>query len=95
MGSGQIAVLSAIPFTTVAPGRTAMRRNSHVARTVALGIIADDIYGALMNAPSIGHENIPPAWLLANRPKAPVAELRLPAAGPDDVMRWNIADRVH
>ena len=72
-----------------------MRRNSHVARTVALGIIADDIYGALMNAPSIGHENIPPAWLLANRPKAPVAELRLPAAGPDDVMRWNIADRVH
>jgi hypothetical protein len=67
----------------------AMRRNSHVARTVALGIIADDIFGALMNATSNGHDAIPPAWLIANRPVAQPAELRMPAPAPEDMMiRW-------
>jgi hypothetical protein len=56
-----------------------MRRNSHVARTVALGIIADDIFGALMNATSSnGSDAVPPAWLLANRPQARPVEARLP-----------------
>jgi hypothetical protein len=55
-----------------------MRRNSHVARTVALGIIADDIFGALMNASSNNSDGIPPAWLLANRPEAQPVEMRLP-----------------
>ncbi len=56
-----------------------MRRNSHAARTVALGIIADDIFGALMNASSTGHDAIPPAWMIANLPEARPAEIRLPA----------------
>jgi hypothetical protein len=56
-----------------------MRRSSHAARTVALGIIADDIFGALMNASSSGHDAIPPAWMIANRGEAQPAEIRLPA----------------
>jgi hypothetical protein len=56
-----------------------MRRSSHVARTAALGIIADDIFGALMNASSTGHDVIPPAWMIANRAEARPAEIRLPA----------------
>ena len=56
-----------------------MRRSSHVARTLALGIIADDIFGALMNASSTGHDAIPPAWLIANRGQARPTEIRLPA----------------
>jgi len=56
-----------------------MRRSSHAARTVALGIIADDIFGALMNASSTGHDPIPPAWLIANRPEAMPTAIRLPA----------------
>jgi len=56
-----------------------MRRSSHVARTVALGIIADDIFGALMNASSTGHEAVPPAWMIANRGQARPMEIRLPA----------------
>jgi hypothetical protein len=59
-----------------------MRRTSHAARTVALGIIADDIFGALMNASSAGHDAIPPAWMIANRPQARPAEIRLPAYEP-------------
>ena len=56
-----------------------MRRSSHVARTVALGIIADDIFGALMNASSTAHDAIPPAWMIANRREALPIEVRLPA----------------
>ena len=56
-----------------------MRRNSHAARTVALGIIADDIFGALINASSANHDAIPPAWMIATRPEARPTEIRLPA----------------
>jgi len=60
-----------------------MRRSSHAARTVALGIIADDIFGALMNASSADHDAVPPAWMIAaNRPEARPAEIRLPAFEP-------------
>jgi hypothetical protein len=68
-----------------------MRRSSHVVRTVALGIIADDIFGALMNASSAGHEAIPPAWMIANRGEARPAEIRLPAL--DDSRRFNLLAR--
>ncbi len=60
-----------------------MRRSSNVARTVALGIIADDIFGALMNASSTGNEALPPAWMIASRQEPKPAEMRL--AVLDDV----------
>jgi len=56
-----------------------MRRNSHVARTVALGIIADDIFGALMNASSSRNDGVPPAWMIANRREAASTEMRVAA----------------
>ncbi len=56
-----------------------MRRSSNAARTVALGIIADDIFGALMNAASTGHDAVPPAWMIAKRHEAKPVEVRLPA----------------
>ena len=65
-----------------------MRRSSHLARTVALGIIADDIYGALMNASSTAHDAVPPAWLLANRPQAKQTEIRVPAF--EDRPNWTL-----
>ncbi len=46
-----------------------MRRSSNVARTVALGIIADDIFGALMNATSSRHDAILPAWTIVGPPR--------------------------
>jgi hypothetical protein len=45
--------------------RCTMRRSSHLARTVALGIAADDIFGALMNAPT--RPDGPPASTTASR----------------------------
>jgi len=56
-----------------------MRRSSNVARTVALGIIADDIFGALMNASSPRSDAVPPAWMIANRPQPTATEMRLAA----------------
>lgn len=68
-----------------------MRRNSHAARTVALGIIADDIFGALMNAPTTGHDAVLPAWLIANRPVAQPLEARLTA--PAEAMMSGVFSR--
>ena len=56
-----------------------MRRTSNVARTVALGIIADDIFGALMNASSSRNDGVPPAWMIANRREATSTEMRVAA----------------
>ena len=56
-----------------------MRRSSNVARTVALGIIADDIFGALMNASWPRSDAVPPAWMIANRRQPTATEMRLAA----------------
>lgn len=63
-----------------------MRRSSNVARTVALGIIADDIFGALMNATSGRHDAIPPAWMIASRRDATPTEMRLAAFDDNPVV---------
>ena len=56
-----------------------MRRSSNVARTVALGIVADDIFGALMNASSPRNDAVLPVWMIASRRDATPSEMRLAA----------------
>jgi hypothetical protein len=60
-----------------------MRRSSQVARTVAPGIITNDVFGALINASRIGHHAIPPAWMIANRPEADRSSLSKETAMPE------------
>jgi hypothetical protein len=52
-----------------------MRRSSLAAQTVALGIVADDIFGALMDAGSSRGDHDLPAWMIATRPAVRPTEL--------------------
>jgi hypothetical protein len=54
-----------------------MRRSSYVARTLVLGIIADDIFGALINASSNARDRNPTGEILARRREATLKENRL------------------
>jgi len=57
-----------------------MRRTSYLAQTVALGTIADDIFGALMSASPTHHDAVPAGSMIAYRPDA----MKMRLAGFDE-----------
>jgi hypothetical protein len=59
-----------------------MRRSSHIASTLVLGMIADDIFGALIDASSTGRDRKPRGSMLLSGRETIPADMRL--AGYDE-----------